>query len=170
MRIGAIILAVGVSFAGLTVIHAGGFDFHNPTFDALIVVTLAGLVMMLAAEGAQALMGLIEVVSHILSYTRLVGILLASVILAAVIDQVIWGMLHNGIVWAFVGAVILVFGQVFNLILAVFEPGIQGARLIFVEQFSKFYEGNGRPYAPFSSARVFTKKPAPPAPPAPAAG
>jgi V/A-type H+/Na+-transporting ATPase subunit I len=171
MRIGAIILAVGVAFAGLTVIHAGGFDFHNSTFDALIVVTLVGLVMMLLAEGAQALMGLIEVVSHILSYTRLVGILLASVILAAVIDQVSWGLFHSGIAWALFGAVILIFGQVFNLILAVFEPGIQGARLIFVEQFSKFYEGNGRPYSPFSSRRVFTKSPvAPPAPSAPAGG
>jgi V/A-type H+/Na+-transporting ATPase subunit I len=172
MRVGAIILAIGVAFAGLTVIHAGGFDFHNPTFVALIVVTLAGLVMMLVAEGAQALMGLIEVVSHILSYTRLVGILLASVILAAVIDQVSWGLFHTPAIWAPVfGAIILVFGQVFNLILAVFEPGIQGARLIFVEQFSKFYEGNGRPYAPFSSARVFTKRPpTPPAASAPAAG
>ncbi|HEV2449832.1 MAG TPA: hypothetical protein VGU43_05430, partial [Thermoplasmata archaeon] len=104
--------------------------------------------------------------------TRLVGILLASVILALVIDQVSWGLFHNGAVYGLIaGAVILVFGQVFNLVLAVFEPGIQGARLIFVEQFSKFYEGNGRAYAPFSSTRLFTKGPSTaPAPGAPTGG
>lgn len=170
MRIGAIILAVGVAFAGLTVIRAGGFGNPSPTLYGLIFLTLAGLVIMLVAEGLQALMGLIEVVSHILSYTRLVGILLASVILASVIDQVSWGLFHNGIAWALFGAIVLIFGQVFNLILAVFEPGIQGARLIFVEQFSKFYEGNGRPYAPFSTRRVFTKGPGTPPVPSAAGG
>ena len=54
------------------------------------------------------------------------------------------------------GALILLVGQIFNLILAVFEPGIQGARLIFVENFSKFYSGNGKVFRPFGSARTHT--------------
>ncbi|HKV90270.1 MAG TPA: hypothetical protein VJQ43_03630, partial [Thermoplasmata archaeon] len=51
---------------------------------------------------------------------------------------------------------VLIAGQLFNLILGVFEPGIQGARLIFVEHFSKFYEGNGHEFHPFRSERRHT--------------
>ena len=41
---------------------------------------------MFYGEGVRALMELPSIISHILSYTRIVGILLASVILADVID------------------------------------------------------------------------------------
>ena len=50
-------------------------------------------------------------------------------------------------------------GQSFNVILGVFEPGIQGARLIFVEYFSKFYSGNGKPFRPFGAERTHTLPP-----------
>jgi V/A-type H+-transporting ATPase subunit I len=45
----------------------------------------------------------------------------------------------------------------FNIIIGVFEPGIQGARLVYVEYFSKFYRGNGRAFNPFGSLRRFTE-------------
>jgi len=52
---------------------------------------------------------------------------------------------------------ILFIGHLFNIIIGVFEPGIQGARLVYVEYFSKFYRGNGRAFKPFGSLRRFTK-------------
>ncbi|MCI4346911.1 MAG: hypothetical protein L3K07_09210, partial [Thermoplasmata archaeon] len=72
LRIGGILFAIGVAFAGLTVIRAGGINGHSPTLLAFVGVSLVGLACMFAAEGGRALLGLIEVVSHILSYTRLV--------------------------------------------------------------------------------------------------
>jgi len=70
------------------------------------------------------------------------------------------------------GVVLLIVGQGFNIIIGVFEPGIQGARLLFVENFSKYYEGNGRPFRPLRSSRRYTVAAAPstaarPAPPLP---
>ena len=55
------------------------------------------------------------------------------------------------------GTMILFIGHMFNIVIGVFEPGIQGARLIYVEYFSKFYRGNGRAFKPFGSLRRFTE-------------
>ena len=101
-------------------------------------------------------MELPSIISHILSYTRLVGILLASVILAHVIDVIFINTLHQSIPLVILGVVIFFIGHLFNIILGVFEPGIQGARLIYVEFFSKFYHGNGRHFKPFGIGRRFT--------------
>ena len=49
-------------------------------------------------------------------------------------------------------------GHLFNIIIGVFEPGIQGARLVYVEFFSKFYHGNGRQFKSFGSVRRFTEE------------
>ncbi|EQD38458.1 V-type ATP synthase subunit I, partial [mine drainage metagenome] len=150
-RVGGILFAWGIAGIGLLVIYKA-FAVTNVLSDLSIAAIGLGLAFIVGGEGAQGLMALTEIVSHILSYLRLVGILLASVILALVINTVTWGMfVGNGtslathIVYIVIALVILVVGQGFNLVLGVFEPGIQGARLIFVEHFSKFYEGNGRP-------------------------
>jgi V/A-type H+-transporting ATPase subunit I len=168
-KTGGILFAWGVAFAGLALIHRQ-VSLTAGLFDLYLGLMIGGLVLLLAGEGGMGMMGLIEVVSHILSYTRLVGILLASVILALVINTVGGGLLHGGAVVGIVlGLVILVFGQSFNVILGVFEPGIQGARLIFVEYFSKFYTGNGRPFRPFGGIRrrTISSIPSPNAPPGP---
>ena len=105
-----------------------------------------------------AILGLIEIVSHILSYTRLVGILLASVVLDRRGDRRRRASSPPSAfpVGLIAGIVIVVVIQLFNIILGVFEPGIQGARLIFVENFSKYFTGNGRAFRPFGSRRQHT--------------
>ena len=119
------------------------------------------------SKGPMKVMALMEVatiISHILSYTRLIGILLASVILAHTIDYVFLKSLNLFVAGASVGlplfilgTMILFIGHMFNIVIGVFEPGIQGARLIYVEYFSKFYRGNGRAFKPFGSLRRFTE-------------
>ena len=172
-RIGGIFFAWGIAGLGLLVIYKA-FVLSNVLADLSLVSLLGGLLLILIGEGTQGLMALTEIVSHILSYLRLVGILLASAILALVINTVSRGMILGSglpllthVVYIVIALVILVVGQGFNLVLGVFEPGIQGARLIFVEHFSKFYEGNGRPFQPFASQRLRTVAPPPPAAPPP---
>ncbi|MGI0130373.1 MAG: V-type ATP synthase subunit I [Thermoplasmata archaeon] len=164
-KAGGIMFAWGVALIGVSVIHvrtlgvlASAHSVSSPLFVGYIALVVLGLVCMVGGEGVQAgMMSLIEIVSHILSYTRLLGILLASVILALVINSVGAGLVAGGaIVGIIAGLVIIVVGQSFNVILGVFEPGIQGARLIFVEYFSKFYTGNGKPFRPFGAARTHT--------------
>ncbi len=155
---GGILFAWGIAFFGLAAIHHATAVGPHPIVVVWYAFLGAGLAMLLGGEGLQmGMMGLIEVVSHILSYTRLVGILLASVILALVINTIAGGLLHGGTLVGIVAAVVILgVGQSFNVILGVFEPGIQGARLIFVEYFSKFYSGNGTPFRPFGRPRTHT--------------
>jgi len=163
-KIGWLAFAWGVVLLGLALING---DAINPTWPRLIEVNpiafgyygliFGGVGMMILGQGPMAIMELATIVSHVLSYTRLVGILLASVILAHTIDYIFLKSINIGLPLAALGVVILIVGHLFNIIIGVFEPGIQGSRLIYVEFFSKFYKGNGRAFKPFGSMRRFTE-------------
>ncbi|MGC2289381.1 MAG: V-type ATP synthase subunit I [Thermoplasmata archaeon] len=166
-RLAGISIAVGLTFLGLQLVSKtfqrllGTLTVTAPATDIEIGFLVFGVAAIFYAEGGQGLLALTEILSHILSFLRLVGILLSSVVVAILVNHIAGGLYHSGIagsvvIGAIFGTIILVGGQVFNVVLAVFEPGIQGARLIFVETFSKFYTGNGKPFRPFGSRRVRT--------------
>jgi V/A-type H+/Na+-transporting ATPase subunit I len=166
-RLGGIAIAFGLTFLGLQLVSRtfkrllGPLLVTTPATLVEIVLLVIGIGAIFLAEGGQGMLALTEILSHILSFLRLVGILLSSVVLAFLVNHIAGGLYSSGIFGSIIlgavfGSIILVGGQIFNVVIAVFEPGIQGARLIFVETFSKFYTGNGRPFRPFGSRRVRT--------------
>jgi V/A-type H+/Na+-transporting ATPase subunit I len=166
-RLAGISIAFGLTFLGLQLVSKtfkrllGPLSATTPATDVEIFLLVLGVGAIFYAEGGQGMLALTEILSHILSFLRLVGILLSSVVVAILVNHIAGGLYHSGIAGSIIlgavfGTIILVGGQIFNVVLAVFEPGIQGARLIFVETFSKFYTGNGREFRPFGSRRVHT--------------
>lgn len=167
-KVGWLAVAWGISLFGLLVLHLKSLSGAGTSLlgDAYIVTAVIGIGLIAYGEGGQALIELPSIVSHILSFTRLTGILLASIGFALVVNKEFKGLaasllLHGTVTGSAVGlavagVVLLVVGQLFNIILALFEPGIQGARLMFVEYFSKFYHGQARLFTPFRGKRIYT--------------
>jgi V/A-type H+-transporting ATPase subunit I len=164
-KLGWLFTAWGIALTGLGLLHHGSINvLANPISNPLILLVLAGIGLIIYGEGAQQMAELPTIVSNIISYTRLLGILLASYVLAYLIDnQAVGpttagtpGLLYDGIPLAILGIVLLVVVHAFNLILGILEPGIQGARLLYVETFSKFLHGGGKPFTPFKGPRIYT--------------
>jgi V/A-type H+/Na+-transporting ATPase subunit I len=169
-RTGGLLFAWGIAFLGLQLVSRLTFQprlgvLAAPWKPAAVPAAewvelglmVVGVVFLLLGEGGQGFIALTEILSHVLSYVRLVGILVSSIVIALIVNKIGGGLLLGGNPGlALIGAVVLVGGQAFNLILGVFEPGIQGARLIFVEHFSKYYSGNGEEFHPFRSRRTYT--------------
>jgi V/A-type H+-transporting ATPase subunit I len=162
-KLGWLSVAWGISLFGLTLLRHGSVNpSANPIAGGYIGMAVVGVGLIIYGEGVLAIIELPSIVSHIISFTRLLGILLASVVLALVIDnQAVGtsatpGLVYGGIGLAIAGAVLLVVGHVFNLVLGILEPGIQGARLLYVESFSKFLHGGGKQFSPFRGSRTHT--------------
>lgn len=84
---------------------------------------------------------------NLLSYARLYGIGLASVILAEVANEL--GAEFGGGAMAVVGVIVAALLHTLNIALGVLSPSIQSLRLNLVESFTKFYQESDVVYKPF---------------------
>lgn len=84
----------------------------------------------------------------ILSYARLLALGLCTGVIASVINQL--GALPGGGNW-FVFILIFIFGHTVNLGINLIGAYVHTNRLQYVEFFSKFYEGGGKPFTPLSA-------------------
>lgn len=105
-----------------------------------------------AATFGAGMGGLIEAVlgaGNILSYSRLLAIGLASVILAKVANDLGSSMFKAGVAGIIGGIIVAVLLHTLNLVIAVFSPSIHALRLHLVENFGKFFEPAKYKYEPF---------------------
>ncbi len=100
------------------------------------------------------------VLGDIMSYARLAGVGLATYYLAYsfnMMASLIANLFPEGILRITLGGAIvlcvLVFGHLLNLVLSSITCFVHSLRLCFVEFLFKFYEGGGKPYAPFRLRR-----------------
>ena len=84
----------------------------------------------------------------ILSYARLLALGLCTGVIASVINQL--GATPGGGNW-FLFIIIFIIGHTINLGINLIGAYVHTNRLQYVEFFSKFYEGGGKPFTPLSA-------------------
>ncbi|MDY0087709.1 MAG: V-type ATPase 116kDa subunit family protein [Coriobacteriia bacterium] len=130
---------------GLTVVLKG-----RMLEELFIKRSLTGTAMGLA-RGLLGLYGLVGFASDFLSYTRLAALGLAGLLVGDVMNRL--AGLVTGIpfgIGILSAVLILVVGHSFNVAINLLGAFVHPTRLQFVEFFSKFYEGGGRPFTPFA--------------------
>ena len=105
--------------------------------------------------------GAINVISDLLSYSRLFGLGLTSGVIGYVVNMlaydVIVRMFCGGQWFGWIIAVpVLVIGHVFNLAINLLGAYVHDSRLQYIEFFGRFYEGSGHAFKPIGSGVKYT--------------
>ena len=129
------------------------------------ILILTGIIF-IARESVLEIIELPTIVSHVLSYARLVAVGLSGVAIAMVVNFMSITMFINpalknftlvSIVMILIGVGIFLFGHTLNIALSILGGGLHSIRLHYVEFFTKFYKGGGKKYVPFGMKRRFTE-------------
>jgi V/A-type H+-transporting ATPase subunit I len=118
-----------------------------------VIALLVAFPVLVIAEGLIAPVELLSTLGNILSYSRIMALGTASVMLAVVANRMTGaiGSVTVGILFA------LLFHLV-NFALGLFSPTIHALRLHYVEFFGKFYSPGGIEYAPLAHAMTPNKE------------
>lgn len=136
-----VLLVIVVLLAALDVLPAR-------LFTPAVVALLVAFPVLVAAEGFLAPLELLATLGNVLSYTRIMALGTASVMLAVVANRMAGAMGS-----AVVGLVFALLFHLVNFAIGLFSPSIHAMRLHFVEFFGKFYSPGGRRYEPFGHWR-----------------
>ena len=129
--------ATGIVYSGLVfLILTQGRHHKNP--------------LMRLGSGVISLYRMSGLVGDILSYSRLFALGLVTGVLAMVINLLAGLTGHIPIVGFLVMTVVFIFGHLFDFFINILGSFVHSARLQYVEFFSKFFEGGGRFFRPFS--------------------
>ncbi len=154
-------LAIQEKVSWLTLIAGVGLLVYGilSHMDAMLwggVAIAIGSVALLWAGAAHTLgvgfIAILEVPSlagNLLSYTRLAAIGASKAGMALAFAAIGFDTLGKGDIHSVVGWVVYLLGFVLLIVLSILAGSLQSLRLQFVEFFSKFYQGGGRPYVPF---------------------
>jgi V/A-type H+-transporting ATPase subunit I len=150
--------SIVLMITGTIAIAGGLFMAFNSQITMLSAeIAIVALILTLALSGSEA-GEITNLISHPLSYARIAGFGLASIVLAFLIDKAFTPNLSMGIPLFILYFIIFIVLHFLNMIVSMFEGAVQGARLNFIEFFTKFYKGGGVKFNPFSYKRVYTKE------------
>ncbi len=141
---------------GWFLVEAGAFLFlfswkgiMNIPLPVILAVFFAGVLLLIRGEGILGAVEMPTLLSHVLSYSRLAGVGIASASLAMVVNEIAGSLLTKSVFFLPVVALLVLIGHIGNFLLGLLECSLHSLRLNWVEFFTKFYHGGGTPYKPF---------------------
>jgi V/A-type H+-transporting ATPase subunit I len=134
------VMVVLVILALLAAVDVLPASFFTPAVIALLVA----FPVLIFLEGLLAMIELLTTLGNILSYTRIMALGVASVMLAVIANRMV-GALGSVVV----GVMFALLFHLVNFAIAMFSPTIHALRLHYVEFFGKFYSPGGLRYQPF---------------------
>ena len=123
-------------------------------------------ILLIARDSMLEVVEIPTIISHVLSYARIVAVGFSSVAIAMVVNFISIGMfiqpqLENFSIFSIfiiiAGLVVFLLGHALNTVLGILGGGLHSIRLHYVEFFTKFYKGGGVKYVPFGMKRRFTE-------------
>ncbi|MBN1192143.1 MAG: V-type ATP synthase subunit I [Coriobacteriia bacterium] len=166
--------ALGISWlvAVLVTLVTWATGLSLPVGWVLLGLTLVGLAasktvrrsVVALLGGMYAVYSMTSFIGDILSYTRLAALGLSGMLVGMVFNTLAGLVMGGagglfasgglsvvgGIVVVLLGSLVFAVGHTFNVVISLLGAFVHPARLQFVEFFSKFYEGGGRPFKPFA--------------------
>ncbi len=132
-----------------------GFGTLNPIPMVALYMLVAGVVIMLATEGAMHIMEIFGLLANMISYARLAGIGVAEEAVTFALNSIILGgmiipwMNGQSFLYLIGGLAFFAVAQIVLFLLYAISATIQSIRLNYVEFFLKFYKGTGTLFRPF---------------------
>lgn len=157
MDVGSWVITL-VSFGGI----GAGLMLNSPELKTVSsIFAVIGSMLIVVTQGREAktiggkvgqglyeLYGITSYLGDLVSYTRLMAIGLSGGSIAGAINLII-KMLPSPIGLFVIGPILFILFQTVNLLLSLLSGYVHTLRLTYVEYFSKFYEGGGKPFKPF---------------------
>lgn len=149
-----IFIGAGVSFlslyAGLAIVALG----------VLMILCTAGRheknPIMKFVKGLLGLYGIVNYISDLLSYSRILSLGLASAVIASVFN-IIGTMAGPTVIGVLLLIVVGTIGHVMNLSINLLGSFVHTSRLQYIEFFGKFYEDGGHPFVPLTPRSKYVK-------------
>jgi len=112
-------------------------------------LAIISVIMIYMGESVSGLIEIPALFSHVLSYSRLMAVGLASVGLALVVNGFVEDFASMGGIMIGVAVLVGVIGHSLNIALGLLGGFLQSLRLHYVEFFTKFFKGGAVPFQPF---------------------
>ncbi len=105
--------------------------------------------------GVGSLYGITSYMSDILSYSRILALMLSSAVVGMVMNMLAGMVMNTGSVLSAIitipfSVLIYLVGHVFNIVMSLLSAYVHASRLQYIEFYGKFYEGGGYAFQPLS--------------------
>ncbi len=160
--------ALGNHISWIFLITGIGLIFVPALNTVAMVVCGIGLLLVLAFSkndtknpfkrvfgGITSLYGVTGYMSDILSYSRILALMLSSGVVGMVMNMLA-GMVQGSVIGFVFSILIYIAGHAFNLVMGLLSAYVHTSRLQYIEFFGKFYEGGGYAFVPLSVKSSYT--------------